>query len=108
MDSSQNHTLQVFIQHDDGHKEGFTIFKQVTCHVDSEVVPHLPSAVHNGQGVQASQRFVNLGERWSLVSLIKSIRFIMNLVKENLVLAWSWLKHLRTVFSFGSILSRMG
>ena len=81
---------------------------QVTCYVDSEVVPHLASAVHHGQGVQPGQRFVNLGERWSLVSLIKSIWFIMNLVKENLVLAWSWLKHLHARFSFGSILSQMG
>ena len=84
---SQNHTLQVLI-----HKEGFTNIITITCDIDSEVVPHLPSAVHHGQGVQAGQRFVNLREKLSLVSLIKSIQICIttakkNLIKENLVLA---------------------
>ena len=34
----------------------------VTCHIDSEVVPDLPSAVHHNKGIEAGQRFVNLGE----------------------------------------------
>ena len=33
----------------------------VTCHVDSEVVPDLPSAVDHDQGVEAGRRFFDLG-----------------------------------------------
>ena len=39
----------------------------VTCHIDSEVVPDLPSAVHHNQGVETGRGFINLereGGRW--------------------------------------------
>ena len=47
----------------------------VTCHIDSEVVPDLPSAVHHNQGVEAGRRLFNLGEGGrKMASLIKRFK----------------------------------
>ena len=47
----------------------------VTCHIDSEVVPDLPSAVHHNQGVEAGRGFVNLGEGGrKMASLIRRFK----------------------------------
>ena len=47
----------------------------VTCHIDSEVVPDLPSAVHHNQGVETGRGFVNLGEGGrKMASLIRRFK----------------------------------
>ena len=67
-DSVQNQTLHVFIveqiSREKRLRRHFHVgpLPSVTCNVDSEVVPHLASAVHHDQGEEADQRFVNLGE----------------------------------------------